>query len=162
MINSEKPVNITGLTVGTKVTIRFKQVNSNSSPALLASATPFYGVNNNVQKLRFTNIGGNYYREAELTGEYLKKDTKAHFAIICDNEIKLYTNSSSYKPELYIEYLSEEESLSEQKYVEGTAGRALNYAINVRSGRPIFTKRITRQNRLYVSGQRVTSFCVNA
>ena len=124
-----------------KVKLRFKQSNSSTAEASLAEATEYGMHSSNARDVKSVVEGSTYYREVDVTSFYTDENLVKYFAILCENsELGLYTDSSTYSPEVTIEYICDEESTVNQKYVEGTAGRALNYAVNIRSGRPIFTK----------------------
>lgn len=56
------------------------------------------------------------------------------------------TSIDDYKPQLIVEYIDDKESIVNQKNIEGNAGRALDYSVNVRTGRPIFTKTLLSIN----------------
>lgn len=124
------------------VKVRFRQYNNSTANAYLTTSTetgmhtPDTGV-----LVKLVNEDGVDYREVDLTNHYITKNNKKYFAIICEEgEIKLYNDSSSYKPDLIIEYIDDGESTINQKYIEGYCGNAIKYNVNVRSGRPTFTK----------------------
>lgn len=65
------------------------------------------------------------------------------FSLVFNDTYNIYKDTTSindYKPQLIVEYIDDCESIINQKTIEGSAGRALNYSVNVRSGRPTFVK----------------------
>ncbi len=70
------------------------------------------------------------------------------FACLFLSDITIYTDSAAktYRPQLIVEYIDDKESILNQKTVGGSVGRALNYNVNVRTGRPIFTKSLLNIN----------------
>lgn len=64
------------------------------------------------------------------------------FACLFQTSTTIYTNSASNenRPQLIVEYIDDKESIINQKKIDGNAGRALDYSINVRTGRPTFSK----------------------
>lgn len=64
-------------------------------------------------------------------------------ACLFTTETTIYTHNCSttyFRPYLVVEYVDDKESIINQKMIDGSAGRALDYSINVRTGRPTFTK----------------------
>ena len=129
-----------------KVKLRFRQHNSTPAETMFVTASERYLYSTEGKVMDLITENGVMYREVDITWAF-NASNERYFAIICpDNEVSLYTDSSSYKPLLTIEYLEDGESTINQKYIEGNAGRSLNYAINVRSGRPTFTKALIQNN----------------
>ena len=64
------------------------------------------------------------------------------FACLFTTEGTIYANNAAQnlRPQLIVEFVDDKESIINQKKIDGSAGRALNYSINVRTGRPTFTK----------------------
>ena len=125
-----------------RVRLRFRQSNTSTASALLYKSSSKY-VNTAVcYDLTRVVEDGVTYREVDITQEYLSEATVNYYSIVCDGTLSLYLSSleEGYSPQLIVEYIDDKESFIGQKTLDGSAGRALNYSVNVRSGRPTFVK----------------------
>ena len=79
---------------------------------------------------------------------YASQGYRNYFSLAFLIPSTIYTPSASnaYKPQLIVEYIDDKESIVNQKMIEGTAGRALNYQVNARTGRPTYTKSLLNIN----------------
>ena len=93
--------------------------------------------------------GGNNYCEVELVG-YCNEAflSEEYFSLYFTMPKTIYTASAAkaYQPQLIIEYIDDKESILNQKTVGGSVAQALNYGVNVRTGRPTFTKSLLNIN----------------
>ena len=93
--------------------------------------------------------GENNYCEVELVGycneAFLGEE---YFSLYFIMPKTIYTASAeeAYQPQLIIEYIDDKESILNQKTAGGSVAQALNYGVNVRTGRPTFTKSLLNIN----------------
>lgn len=104
-------------------------------------------------EMETTNGGSEGVYELNLlsllcTDNYLHMSGTVYYGFQFTQSVTLYTKNAatSYKPQLIIEYIDDCESIINQKMIDGSAGRALNYSINARSGRPTFVKSLLSIN----------------
>ena len=104
-------------------------------------------------EMETTNGGSEGVYELNLlsllcTDNYLHMSGTVYYGFQFTQSVILYTKNAdaSYKPQLIIEYIDDCESIVNQKMIDGSAGRALNYSINARSGRPTFVKSLLSIN----------------
>ena len=87
----------------------------------------------------------NYY-EIELGDCYdLKQMSVNYFSVVFLSNGGVYkevVSNTEYKPQLIVEYIDDCDSITGQKTIDGSAGRALNYSVNARSGKPNFIKNL--------------------
>lgn len=63
-----------------------------------------------------------------------------YFALRSDAVAYIPSQFYNNCPEIIVNYVSNNQGLTNQKHISGNVGRALNYDINVRNGQPFFTK----------------------
>ena len=125
-----------------RVRLRFRQSNTATATALLYKSSSTYFNTAVCYELVRVVENGATYREVDITQEYLSEATVNYYSIVCDGTLSLYLSSfeEGYSPQLIVDYVDDKESFVNQKTIEGSAGRALNYNVNLRSGRPILIK----------------------
>ena len=66
-----------------------------------------------------------------------------YFSLVSNGSYTIYKDTASTKinrPQLIVEYIDDKESIVNQKTIDGSAGRALSYSVNARSGKPTYVK----------------------
>ena len=65
-----------------------------------------------------------------------------YFSVGSENadDAVIYTQYSEFLPKIEYRYIGQGQAFLNQKYIEGSVGRALDYKINVRNGEGVFTK----------------------
>ena len=142
MIHFQIPLRRENYASYARVRLRFRQSNTSTSTALLYRSSSTYFNTAICYELKRVVENGATYREVELIDEYMTEATTNYYSIVCDGTLSLYLSSfeEGYEPQIIVEYIDDKESFIGQKVIEGSAGRALNYSVNVRSGRPKLVK----------------------
>ncbi|MBE6132912.1 MAG: RHS repeat-associated core domain-containing protein [Erysipelotrichaceae bacterium] len=117
------------------IKVRFKQEGTSIVDADVYQSSSGYILSSKLGKANVISTSNGYYREVDLTNVLLANNsTTMYFAIVTSSTLKLHTNSSTYKPELVIEYLEDDPSIKNQKFLSGQTCSKDQYNINVRTG----------------------------
>lgn len=88
----------------------------------------------------------NFLYEVDVTKHVLDNEGNiTYFGINTSHSISFYsslTSTSSYLPQVIIDYVDIEQGLLKNKFVSGNAGRALEYKVGIQSGYPLISKEL--------------------
>ena len=88
----------------------------------------------------------NFLYEVDVTKHVLDNEGNiTYFGINTSHSISFYsslTSTSSYLPQIIIDYVDIEQGLLKNKFVSGNAGRALEYKVGIQSGYPLISKEL--------------------
>ena len=117
------------------IKVRFKQEGTSIVNADVHLINSGYILSNTKFKTRVVNTSNGYYREVDLTETLLSNPyTFVGFGIVTSSSLTLHTNSSTYAPQLVMEYLEDDPSIKNQKFLTGQTCSKDQYGVNVRTG----------------------------
>ena len=139
------------------VKLRLKKFGGTINNIYLTSETSLTSTGSTIlENKAVVGIEGSDYSEVDLTkylftsASVLKSGT-LYFGLYSETEsLAVYMTNSNVesRPELVVEYIDECQGLLNQKTVDGNVSQSLNYSVNVRTGKPTFTKSLLTINTL--------------